>query len=182
MSVILDGIVGNSGGDVVNSFNCGSITVSGENSNGMVTYVGGIVGEIQYSQLTGCYNRGKIEFLMVDNGGKTTCIGGVCGSLYNSTMQDCYNTGEVTADDAIEVGALIGRYLGSCSYSNLYYISNTTLNGVGNNTADLEGMAKTEDEMKIEEFINLLNTNTPGTFKADENNINEGYPILSWQK
>lgn len=43
-------------------------------------------------------------------------------------------------------------------------------------------MAKTEAEMKAEEFINLLNANTSGTFKADENNINEGYPILSWQK
>lgn len=161
-------------------FNCGNISVSGENSNSFSIYVGGVCAWISNSSIKRFYNRGKVESLIVDSSGVEHCTGGVVGLGFNATTQDCYNTGEVTDNYTIKVGALIGRTTGS--YSNLYYISNSTISGVGNNTADLEGMAKTEAEMKTEEFINLLNTNTSGAFKADENNINEGYPILSWQK
>ena len=43
--------------------------------------------------------------------------------------------------------------------------------------------AKTETEMKSEEFVTLLNEGQDGTpWKQDTNNINNGFPILSWQE
>lgn len=66
------------------------------------------------------------------------------------------------------------------TYNNLYYNSNSTITAFGN-LSDSEDMRKTDTEMKSIEFVNLLNTNTAGAFKEDKNNINKGYPILSWQ-
>lgn len=39
---------------------------------------------------------------------------------------------------------------------------------------------KTETEMKSDEFITVLN-NGGTAWKKDTNNINDGFPILSWQ-
>jgi len=104
----------------------------------------------------------------------------VAGLLYQIHGQDCYSSGNVTAANADYIGALIGRISSSATYANLYYNSNSTINAFGN-VSDSEGMRKTDVEMKSTVFINLLNTNTAGAFKQDTNNINNGYPILSWQ-
>ena len=41
-------------------------------------------------------------------------------------------------------------------------------------------MQKTEEEMKQDSFVELLN-NGESNWKKDVNNINNGYPILSWE-
>lgn len=43
-------------------------------------------------------------------------------------------------------------------------------------------MAKTEEQMKQDSFVELLNNgNEEITWKKDASNVNDGYPILLWQ-
>ena len=64
---------------------------------------------------------------------------------------------------------------------NLKLIDVNLYSNIIGNKDNIEGMAKTEQEMKSSTFIDLLNTNLANAYKADTNNINNGYPILSWQ-
>ena len=43
-------------------------------------------------------------------------------------------------------------------------------------------MCKDAEFMKTQEFVDLLNAENEGVFCIDEKGINDGYPILSWQK
>ena len=96
-------------------------------------------------------------------------------------MQNSYNTGNINSNNIgnPEIGNIIGRTNQEYSNNN-YYLKNNNFSGIYNKE-DLDNMALTDLFMKSDEFVVLLNQGTPGTWKEDINNINNGYPILNWQ-
>ena len=192
------GIVAVNYGTVSNCYNNCNITIilnSGGNGNG---HSGGIVG-LNYGSVTGCCNNGSIN---VENGNySTAAIGGIVG-YGRGAITNCYNRGllDVSNVNSYMVGGILSEILSSGkNIENCYNIgninytnSNTGLGGIcydnSNASAKIincyyintcgaagDGISKASSELK------KLATTLGNAFKNDGGNINEGYPILSWQ-
>ena len=136
-------------GIIENSFNEGTVSVTGDN----VYNVGGVCG-CNSGTIKSCYNTASVS-------GQYS-VGGVCG--FNSgTIKSCYNTASVSGQ--YYVGGVCGQNSGVTStITNCYYLENTATCGIGN-CDDENGKAV---EMSIEKFKSgevawLLNgsTSTP---------------------
>ena len=103
--------------------------------------------------------------------------GGIVGIAYNkSTITNCYNIGIIECD-FIEYAGITGYTSSSQNNTieNNYYLENI-INGTSNDKIIIDGIAvKTSDELK-----NIYST-LGDAFEEDLNNINNGYPILTWQ-
>lgn len=134
-----------------------------------------------------CYNTGDILLRREDTG--NIYVGGVLGRSYGSskdstviaTIENCYNAGTVSTEGTkgfLYAGAISG-YFSKVETKNLYYLRGCGAVGIGNGTiADTTtAVAKSEDELKSSEMLTTLGE----AFKADTENINQGYPILAWQ-
>ena len=142
-------------------YNTGSI--NGDNMS-----AGGIVGYISSSVLKKCYNRGNV-----------TCnenAGGIAGKN-QAEISLCYNIGEIKG--IVGIGGIVGK--------------NENATGIIKKSYSLEG--KCDDiigeslnnskmelcEIKSEQEMKTLASTLGNAFKEDSNNINDGYPILTWQ-
>lgn len=182
------------GGQVLNCKNDGSVTagsftsgivgtiedgtISGCVNSGKIigqTEVGGIVGQAagNNSVITYCYNIGTVQAL--GYGGA-----GIAGALYDKiTVKNCYNIGNISGLSNTWMGSphAITADAGSATVSDCYYVESLT------GQDDSKATVKTIDEMKSAEMIDLLNKGAEDKpFATDDNNINNGYPILAWQK
>ncbi|MGN1033520.1 MAG: GLUG motif-containing protein, partial [Intestinibacter sp.] len=166
------GIVGSSNGELVDQcVNKGDITAEENN-------VGGIVG-YDYKTVTNCYNTGTITGKIQSS---TKGIGGIVGYHSNTKeISNCYNIGNVvcTQADETNIGQIAG-YVDSSSTIGGYYKQDLNIKGVGKATSSTTDntAAKTEEEMKSDEFVQALGE----LFAKDSANLNSGYPILSWQQ
>ncbi|MFI3281000.1 MAG: fimbrillin family protein [Rikenellaceae bacterium] len=158
------GIVGYSGATITECCNSGDI-------NGNSSF-GGIVGD-NLGSITNCYNIGTIS--------GTGACGGIVGQN-EAVIANCYNIGYITSTSSM-TGGIVGTtpYNPNASLTNSY-----TLTDVVNSTSSgSDGTIKTESEMKESDFITSLNNGQkPESWIADydsPNQINDGYPILSWQ-
>ena len=179
------GICGTSGnaGIAERCYNTGQIT--GE------TNVGGIAGHhYRRGKMQCVYNSGEI--IGVENVGG---IAGDCSNDYNRNpiSSKCYNIGKVTG--TTNVGQIIGKLSTATSayYEKMYYLNTISSKGIGN-MDDIEGVVegKTSAELKADDLLSILNEshthNVDGTdidytancWVKDTNNINSGYPILSY--
>ncbi len=155
--------------------------------------IGGISGDVHIkSMLNKCYNIGNVT-------GNNT-IGGIVGIVYeDSSIQNIYNINDISGDNTVggiagrttiamlQNGYNIGNITGgnmtggivgedvytSATIINMYLLENTVNGGNG---SDVEGV-----ERKNEEELKNIYTVLGNAFKEDTNNINSGYPILSWQ-
>ena len=183
-TLLIGGLFTSSGtnSEIINCYNKGNITAINDNEG---ILIGGVGGD-GYGIIENCYNIGNIY-------GKSEEIlrmGGVLGSL-NGSLENCYSTGEVEIlegnnSETTTIGMVLGRiFTGSKVAQNLYYQKIDETQGVGVNNAEIVVeealMQKTEEEMKQDSFVELLN-NGENNWKKDTNNINNGYPILNWQK
>ena len=161
------GITGlSNGGPIYRSFNVGNI--SG------VYQVGGITGySAAETKVENCYNVGNII-------GTNTGIGGIVGlSADGAIVSKSYNYSSVQGSDAY--GMITGR--NDNVVSDCYYISELNCDGYQSENATYSAKRITSDYGTSQDFVNELNKNQ--SYKVwilDENNINAGYPILSWQK
>lgn len=145
--------------------------------------VGGLIGEVTSSSnsvtVQACANLGTIS-------GRNTGVGGIIGNASGSgcTISYCYNRGNISGFNY--VGGIAGQYTSSISYS--YSTGNITLTSTNSNKGDIYGGGKGASQsncFKLESptidnnIQTLLNTQK---FIADEDTINDGYPILFWQK
>ena len=125
-------------------------------------YAGGITAYAKFSTIENCYNTGKI------NGAAKS--GGIVGQAMNSTaITNCYNIGELSGS---ATAADICDFFGGAEISNSYYSKNAIKSG---------GTGKVHEncgEIPAENFASILGN----AFIKDTDNINNGYPILSWQK
>lgn len=143
-------------GDISECFNNSKIVVLEDNA-------GGIAG-LNNSNISGCYNKGEIDASQIEG----LRIGGICGqNLSESFISKSYNIGKV--NNVIYAGGVVGADFGTITDSYCLDICLVV------NTADTE-YNKTEEELK-----NMFSEKLGDYFKQDSENINNGYPILSWQ-
>lgn len=143
-------------GDISECFNNAKIVVTEDNA-------GGIAG-LNNSNISNCYNRGEIDASQTEG----LRIGGICGqNLSESFINTSYNIGKI--NNVGYAGGLVGADFGNIFNS---FCLDTCLSV---KTADVE-YNKTKEELKD----NILES-LGEYFKKDSENINSGYPILSWQ-
>ena len=136
--------------------------------------VGGIVGTAQHiTQITNCYNKGNIS---APNG---WFVGGIVGSAYDTgtRIENCYNIGTIEAYQGFmskPEGIVGDAEAGKVIVQNCYFLSDGILQ-------ETDGVVeKTEEEMKSEAMITLLNIGT-SAWEMDEKVQNNGFPVLGWQ-
>ena len=177
------GLVGYSDAQIEKSYNTANIKGS--------KYVGGIVGtNYQTGNINSSYNKGKIEIL-------EDCAGGIAGTN-NGSISSCYNIAPIdsSAAEGLKIGGICGQnssdsfintsynigkiklkeYAGGIVGADFGTISNCFYEDTCLEKNDENDYIKTEVDMKS----NIL-TNLGENFKQDTENINSGYPILSWQ-
>ena len=173
---------------IENCYNNATILESTENSQ----QLGGIAGQLtSSSNITNCFNLANISgggglggIAGMSSGNIDSCyntgvltgeerVGGIAGQQYNNDnakISNSYNVGKINNAD---MGSGIIGVLVTGKLENNFYLENI-VNG-GNGTPFDGSTAKTMEEMKN------IYTSLGNAFKADSNNINNGYPILSWQ-
>lgn len=153
---ICAGIVGDGTGMyITNCYNSGDIT-------GNQDYVGGINGAYAYS-VSSSYNTGKIT--------APSEMGGIVG--YGDNIQTCYNVGQVEGTSL--VGGILGVMMQNKGIKNCYLQNGIVEYAIGGYSASNSGCTLGAREEIIPKIQAL------DEYKADEYNINNGYPILSWQ-
>jgi hypothetical protein len=167
-SCIAGGIVGcvSSIGIVTisNCYNVGSVSASSTTHS---SDSGGIVGFIDETTIINtCFNAGNIY-----SSSNWNSSGGIVGiSFGTNTVTNSYNTSIVSPSN--NSGGIIGYDRNGCNVTNCYYLNNCG----GNNTNG--GAPMSDDAMKTEEFVYILNNGTC-SWIFDNTNINNGYPILT---
>lgn len=133
--------------------------------------VGGIAGNDDgNSIIKDCYNIGSATGIA-----DTSSSGGIAGDVQNnSKVINCYSIGYITGNDL--TGSIVGQLRISTNgkVENCYYLENT-VNGANETVIREEITVKTSEELKS------MASTLGSAFKEDTNNINNGYPILSWQ-
>lgn len=169
------GIVGNAPNTTIqNCLFSGSVTTTKNKS----AYVGGIAGyaggsnTVVKTTIAGCVNKATVT------GGASDNAGGIAGYAQYGTISYCYNTGKVSGKTGYAAG-IVGNLYKKSAISYSYDIGNSLTNVYGykyrNATITYSYVGNGAS--------NLLNEGDGNvSFVADENNINNGYPILSWQK
>ncbi len=160
---------------ISNCYNLGKIEVYFENEEAGDLYISGIVlGGAK--NIENCYNLGEIKC----NNNKIY-ISGIEANAQNGNINNCYNTGNLKASgNTIVMGALAG-YTTNQTISNSKWLTGTAEKAIGNEATNvtknnIEEVSNIEDMPTVLSVINFENC-----FKEDTNNINNGYPILSWQ-
>lgn len=114
-----------------------------------------------------CYNVGTIE-------NAEERVGGIVYiSNYSAIVQKCYNVGEIRGKEGS--GAIAAEIREAEGNFRNYYLKGTAPAAVGD-TEDIEGTAKTEDELKATDMVGKKYLGT-----AYKVNPNHGYPLLTWQ-
>lgn len=101
----------NINGTIENSYNTGTVTVTGNYAS-----VGGVCGNNSYGTIENIYNTGKVTGTVTGN---NSSVGGVCGSN-SGTIENSYNTGEVTVTEAgwhAYIGGVCGNNNGTIENS-----------------------------------------------------------------
>lgn len=187
-----------------NLYNVGlvNITASGRN------YTGGMVAYAKNTHLRDCYVNGGTLFALSYCGGLigyqeqgtnsivsgcyNTCevtgnnyVGGLIGFSNYSTVRNSYVAGRVSAQ-----GEPVGAIIGGANEVLMYYCYfSTELTGqteaIGwNNIGKAGGEGLTNAQMRDPQFVNTLNQNlmTPVWMADYANHINNGFPIIKWQR
>lgn len=173
------GIVGYSEAQIENVYNTKNI--SGND------FVGGLVGiNMTTGDISKSYNKGNIK--------GNNNIGGIAGSN-NAAISNVYNTGNLKSE-GYRAGGICGQNATDSFVNNSYNIGKIegkdSLGGVaGGNFGTIQNsyyletiledieseQSKTEDELKNNMFESLGQE-----FIIDNDKLNNGYPILSWEK
>jgi len=162
------GIVGNAEGTTIKNCATMFVDIYGDSREG------GIVGKLTNGVVENCYVSGNIESF----GGLT---GGIVGDNIAGTVSNCYSVANMINTNAT---CIIGWNTNGTIEKN-YYVpipegrkgiaGSDMLDGVDSIPGQVE--AKTAEQLKSADMLTLLGP----AFKEDTNNINNGYPILSWQ-
>lgn len=157
-------------------YSTGDLTVEISHCNNCK--IGGVSGLI-FNEMSHCYNTGHITVIS-----DTTVIsensytGGIVGDITENKnplndifINSCYNAGNI---EALNVGGILAKtnYENvTIDIANCYYIN--TIVSIND-----YGTAKSDNEMKTQGFVDLLNAD--GNFYAmDDMNVNHGYPIFA---
>ena len=160
--------------EIRNCYNLGKIEVrTEENSIGKTTYIGGI--SYGTNNINNCFNIGEIECY-----NPHSCVGGIGANEQSGNIVNCYNVGNLTLEGENKIyGSLVGVGK-NLTIENSKWLIGTAPSSVGNNLGDVTDNSESVDD--LEKIISVLEViNGERAFKEDTNNINNGYPILSWE-
>lgn len=147
-----------------------------------LSYCGGLVGyqdQGTNSIISGCYNTCEVT--------GNNYVGGLIGFSNYSTVRNSYVAGRVSAQ-----GDAVGAIIGGANEVLMYYCYFSTEitgqtnaigeNNNGNGKDGGEGM--TNAQMHDPQFVNTLNQNlvTPVWMADYATHINNGFPIIKWQR
>ena len=149
------------------------------------SYSGGLIGYQSAgdsSVISSCYNTCTVE--------GNNYLGGLLGYSNNGVVRNSYVAAPIIAHGDIGIGAIIGGAIDVLTYN--FYFS-TEITGQTKAVGTFDGMKVANSKsgeglddatMQSDAFVDLLNTNIPiATWKHDyEVEINNGFPILVWQK
>ena len=163
------GIAGINFGNINKCYNKGTITTKVNQAGG----ISGSIGSEANSVISNCYNEGEV----IGN----YYVGGILGYIYSGAttakIENNYNIGNTKGKEAY-IGGVIGQNLFvNTVIENNYYLKGTAESGNGAIKQDEIGKIekKEEQEMKTEEFGNILNAGQePAVWKG----INGVYPEL----
>ena len=144
-------------------------TISKLGNNGDISGeggTGGIVSSMSYTKTTAVYNTGNIY--------GRNYVGGIVGFNEEGVTNAAYSTGKVDGDSL--VGLMIG-YNYNTTMADYYYLEQGEQEPFGLNNGGGVATPKSADEMKSKEFAELLGDEF--IYDAD---VNDGYPILKWEK
>ena len=180
------GICGGSSSEttIMSCYNSGELDLSADCNNFMV---GGIAGYCK-GDLDSCYNRANIS---VENATEESlvwqAVGGINGQAETGSITRCYNIGNISVGDNF---SYLGKasILGRTHTTGMIMIRNCFMKDNLNVTYSWPG----KPEGKTAEFIENATEITEDVktnlyerlgenFIKDDNNINNGYPILEWQ-
>ena len=156
-------------------FNSGEVYSLSTNPQGQQS--GGIVGNISSStysaEVKNCYNTGFIHGI-----GQ---IGGIIGWGKDVIVQNCYNVGKLETEPGYTnylggIVAAMGFESTSHTIDNNYWL-NTCGATYGYNRGQSNEGAEGKSMDELQGLTNALGE----AYKEDNKNINDGYPILSWQ-
>lgn len=165
-------------GSLNNCYNRGDIFVTSNNVNR--GFIGGITGgSVTNSILFNLYNFGNINIYGTFQEG--LFVGGIIGDHRKSTLENGCNIGNIISNPIVtgdynEIGLIAGLNAQTGVITSSYYLSELGLKAIGTDWGISEITAI--DELKNMPTILEIVGNA---FKEDDNNINNGYPILSWQ-
>ena len=158
---------------IINCANTGNVTAA------TYPYAGGIAGSNQgvaNSPIINCYNTGTVS-----GGESGGFIGGITAYVGNSNIENCYNAGTVIYRNG---GVLIGRAGNTAQIvnyvKNSYGLVSDTVNtgkSACYQTTNLDA-ATLKDEAGMKALAETLGE----AYAEDTDNINNGYPVLAWQK
>ena len=173
--VYVGGLIGYLTGNctVTNSYS--QATVSNTNSASSSS-TGGFLGKTSnYYTLTvkNCYSSGDVTANKGYAGGFTGYV--YCSSSYKHIYENCYAAGtvQVTGASSNACGFAYSYAYSGYTFTHCYY--NNSANTSGCNRSDAGIAGKTTDELKD------LALTLGDAFQPDTVNLNNGYPILSWQ-
>ena len=147
-----------------------------------LSYCGGLVGYQEQgtnSIISGCYNTCEVT--------GNNYVGGLIGFSNYSTVRNSYVAGRVSAQ-----GDAVGAIIGGANEVLMYYCyfsteitGQTNAIGENNNGNGKEGgEGLTNAQMRDPQFVNTLNQNlvTPVWMADYATHINNGFPIIKWQR
>jgi len=150
-STNVGGLVGMNRGTIINSINNGVVSSESIAKN---VYASGIAGRT-LGKVIKCYNTGAI--ISTENKVRIAGIS-IGGSIIN-----CYNTGKIESSQSTN------NYAVANNSTDCYYLDTSG--------SDAVATAMTEEQMKNINFVTALGNG----YMDDISNLNNGYPILSWQ-
>lgn len=144
-----------------------------------LSYCGGLVGYQEQgtnSIISGCYNTCEVT--------GNNYVGGLIGFSNYSTVRNSYVAGRVAAQ-----GEPVGAIIGGANEVLMYYCYFSTeltgqSNAIGWNNIGKDGEGLTNEQMRDPQFVNTLNQNlvTPVWMADYTTHINNGFPIIKWQR
>ena len=159
------------------AYNTGIVKATGK---ALTVFVGGICGSNYACTITNVFNTGDIISEINNINNDTSSMGGLASGRYSGGIYNGYNIGNINSkDDTFEkVGSIIGLRF-SMTLSNCNYLKGTYTKGIGklyDNNDTTEGVFEKEN---ISDFPSVLDVvNVEGAFEEDNNNVNNGYPLL----
>lgn len=157
------------------SFNTGQVSAN--------NYVGGLVATCPGGIVTNSFNRGAVK---ITTTASDVITGGIAASINQlSYIENSYNRAIVSnAGNTKYTGGVVGFVSNSLSakYRNNHFLEQLPLTGIGS-VASVTGV-NTESTSQTEAALKTLAATLGASWSDDDSTtpINEGYPILIWQK
>ena len=175
------GVASSSGKITEECYNLGNINVdfNGSGEQTLEVQVGGVCGNLGPNQIiSNCYNIGNVT---ANSNKEELFVAGITSKGISGEespeIKNCYNIGNVygSCSERKYIGGIAS--LLSAKITNCYYLNQDNFT---NNGAEA-GTVITEEEMKQDSFVELLNNGNEEEIWKKDTGINNGYPILMWQ-